>query len=232
MSTLGKRETLNRSGLGFSCCGENAALTYAFSIPGLSVPSTRDLDRTFLQPPITFLSETNCRSREDTGRESRGATISLRQRGGRDGQRQAPEGSRHGKRDQPPHGVLLLWVLGHRAAVWTASMSPQHKAALPWALGGGPKDSARARLHGGVMPGKDAAAPDLTCPPGLLACWQGGKEWALTPRAPVEASAPGLAREALRALGFKGELHHGLPRSQLPETATPGLSRGQLGSSD
>lgn len=47
----------------------------------------------------------------------------------------------------------------------------------------------------------------------------------LTPRAPAEASAPGLAREALRALSFKGELHHGLPRPRLPDTATPGLSR-------
>lgn len=82
------------------------------------------------------------------------------------------------------------------------------------------------------MLGMGDAAPDLICPPGPLACWQGGKEWLLTPRAPEEASAPGLAREVLRELSFEGELHHGLPRSRLPGTATPGLSRGQLGSSD
>lgn len=98
--------------------------------------------------------------------------------------------------------------------------------------GRNPKDSARTRLQGGAMLGKGDAAPDLICPPGLLACWQGGKEWLLTPRAPEAASAPGLAREVLQALSCEGELQHGLPRSRLPDTATPGLSRGQLGSSD
>lgn len=67
------------------------------------------------------------------------------------------------------------------------------------------------------MLGEGNAAPDLmNMPPGPLACWQGGKERVLTPWAPVETPAPGLAREALRALGFKGELHHGLPRPRLP----------------
>lgn len=124
--------------------------------------------------------------------------------------------------------------VGHRTQ--SGSLDCQH---VPTAQGcpavgpGGrnPKDSARTRLHGGAMLGRvmqlqTEYAPRTAC---LLA---GGKEWALTPQAPVEASAPGLAREALRALSFEGELHHGLPRPRRPDTATPGLSRGQLGSSD
>lgn len=97
--------------------------------------------------------------------------------------------------------------MGHRAALWTASMSPQHEAVLPWALGEGtPGDSARTRLHGGTRLGKGDAAPDLiNMPPGRPACWQGGREGVGAHTSGTEEpSAPGAARGALRALSFTG----------------------------
>lgn len=61
-----------------------------------------------------------------------------------------------------------------------------------------------------------------------------GREGRLTPWASAEASAPGVVKESHVRTGhsdLKGDLH-GLTSLWLPDTAKPGLSREQLGSSD
>lgn len=61
------------------------------------------------------------------------------------------------------------------------------------------------------MLGKGNAAPDLmNMPPGLLAGREGTGAHA------AGTCGDSCPREALQALGFKGELHHGLPRPRLP----------------
>lgn len=151
-------------------------------------------------------------------KESRGAmAIPLRDRKGQKRwPKVSPKGSRHRGRGTSLQ-LRSLASVGHDMALGAAGeTSPQPKSVLPWALG----QESWGRCQDQAPVWHDAgwgwcSSRCLTQPPGDCSPDGGvGREArAPTPRAVVEASAPGLVKEPqvrTGTLSFEGDLCHGL----------------------
>ena len=149
----------------------------------------------FFKPPIQFLPETSSADREKT-REQRWSQeerwlLHSRDRDG-DDQSHSPRGQ--GKGHLPPHRGLAPTGHGPRHGSWTASASPQHKAAL---LGTRGQES---RAAPGPAPDRSPDGGE-----GRYGHCSTGARGGLCPRSSQRTTC------SRGALGCKGDLHQGLP---------------------